>query len=115
MTISDHCLLSYCNNSMHVRCAFAQARPTMSCIKLVIGASLSEPHTSESNSAIVSMVRTSTESKYKILILRITHYVCEAQYAQYAYATAFNNCMCTSRQNGSYWKFAGPIGQGTSI
>ena len=53
----------------------------------VIGASLSEPHTSESNSAIVSiyiiiiMVRTSTESKYKILILRIMHYVCEAHYA----------------------------------
>ena len=51
----------------------------------LIGASLSEPHTSESNSAIVSiyiiMVRTSTESKYKILILRITHYVCEAHYA----------------------------------
>ena len=26
----------------------------------------------------IIMVRTSTESKYKILILRITHYVCEA-------------------------------------
>ena len=54
----------------------------------LIGASLSEPHTSESNSAIVSMyiiiiimVRTSAESKYKILILRIVHYVCEAHYA----------------------------------
>ena len=57
----------------------------------LIGASLSEPHTSESNSAIVSIyyiiiiVRTPTESKSKILIL---HYVCEA------YATALNNFVC---------------------
>ena len=79
----------------------------------MVGASLSEPHTSESNSAPMSiyiiMVRTSTASKYKIPILRITHYICEAHYA---YATTFNNCVCT---NGSYWKFAGPVGQGTSI
>ena len=56
-----------------------------------IGASLSEPHTSESNSAPVSIciyiyiyiyiymwwtvVRTYTESVYKILFLRIMHYV----------------------------------------
>ena len=119
---------------MHVCCTLAQARPTMSCICLVyiresiernasiIGASLSEPHTSESNSAIVSMyiimVRTSTESKYKILILRITHYVITyAKRITRSTRTPLRliNCVCTSRQNGSYWKFAGPIGQGTSI
>ena len=51
----------------------------------LFGATLSEPHTSESNSApaciyiYVWYVRL-TESEYKILYLLITHYICKEHY-----------------------------------
>ena len=51
----------------------------------LFGATLSEPHTSESNSAPASIyiyvwyVRL-TESEYKILYLLITYYICKEHY-----------------------------------
>ena len=94
MTISDHSLLSYCNTS-HACMLYTRSGSPHNVLHLpswkVIGASLSEPHASESNSAIVSILLSSlwyvrlTESKYKILILRIIvvlmrsalrHYIC---------------------------------------
>ena len=50
-----------------------------------------------------------TESKCKILILRIMHYVCEVHYVITFVARAESNT------NGSYREFAGPIGQGKLV